>query len=243
MPMKFSTPTTTACLCFLVAFALYIGGARAPKHASQLEPQGSPPVTAPFTPERSSPSASVASTQPVSPIPAPVAVAPTPPPLDRAPFPGTPPKIAFTSGPLGWELQLKEARSKATDGTSAAVAILRMLSYLPEEALETAVEQALQNLPDKSWAATAGPFLVNPASHVRVLSVLFADLMERPQPVSLPLLARIAKDPSHPFTSFAFDNLRLFLGEDLKLADLTSGLPIEQKENAVPPAPSPEVRQ
>jgi hypothetical protein len=114
-----------------------------------------------------------------------------------------------------------------------------MLSYLPEEALETAVEQALEKLPDKAWAATAGPFLANPASHVRVLSVLFADLMDRPQAVSLPALAGLAQNPSHPFASFALDNLRLFLGEDLKPADLPLNMATQPKENPNSPEPNP----
>lgn len=238
--MKFSTPTTTACLCFLVALAFYLGSGKATDHPTRLEPKLSAPAAPAFTAGLSSQPLAAAPTQPTAPFPDSIAEAPPVPHLHGAPFPGTPPKIAFSSGPLGWELQLKEARNKAVDGTSAAVAIFRMLSYLPEEALETAVEQALEKLPDKAWAATAGPFLANPASHVRVLSVLFADLMERPQAISLPALAGLAKDPSHPFTSFAFDNLRLFLGEDLKLADLPSNATLEQKGDANPSTPNPE---
>ena len=241
--MKFSTPTTAASLVFLVALGFYLLSGNAPSPHARLITPASAPATLATAPGRSSSSAATAPTQPVAPLQDSGAAALPTALRHGAPFPGTPPQIAFSSGPLGWELQLKEARSKAGDGASAASAILRMLSYLPEEALETAVEQALEKLPDKEWAATAGPFLANPASHVRVLSVLFADLMERPQAVSLPALAGLAKDPSHPFASFAFDNLRLFLGEDLKLADLSADAPIAPKENSNPPVQNPEVPQ
>jgi hypothetical protein len=241
--MKFSTPTTAACLFFGVALVFYLASGNAPIHEARLKTAASAPGTPAIAPGLSSPLAATEPTHPGAFSQDSGAAAPPTALRHGAPFPGTPPQIAFSSGPLGWELQLKEARDKAGDGASAASAILRMLSYLPEEALETAVEQALEKLPDNAWAATAGPFLANPVSHVRVLSVLFADLMERPQAVSLPALAGLAKDPSHPFASFAFDNLRLFLGEDLKLADLSSDAPIAPKENANPPAPNPEAPQ
>ena len=238
--MKFSTPTTTACLCFLVALAFYLGSGKATDHPTRPEPELSASTPPLFSTGLSSQPLATDSTQPVAPFPESVPEVPTVPPLHGASFPGTPPKIALGSGPLGWELQLKEVKNKAADETSAAVAILRMLSYLPEEALETAVEQALEKLPDEAWAPTAGPFLANPASHVRVLSILFADLMERPQTVSLPALAGLAKNPSHPFASFALDNLRLFLGEDLNLADLPPNPATEPKENPSFPKPNPE---
>lgn len=127
------------------------------------------------------------------------------------------PQLNFSKAALGWELQLKEVIARVGGGTGAAKAILELLSYLPEEALETATEQALERLSNADWRGVAQPILANAQTHGRVLSVLFADLMERPKEVSLPVLSQLAKDASHPFTSFALDNLKLLLGEDFKL--------------------------
>jgi hypothetical protein len=239
LPMKISTPTTTASLGFLVALSFYLWNSKSLNQTTRLEPPLSVPVANTLVPEPSDPLTSQTPVLPAAPLLQPVTDIPAAPLLAPGPFPGTPPKIAFSSSPLGWELQLKEARAKAADGTSAARAILSMLSYLPEEALETAVEQALEKLPDTAWSTTAGPVLANPSSHMRVLSVLFADLMERPQTVSLPALGGLAQDSSHPFASFAFDNLKLFLGEDLQLA----GPEIDAAINAKPASANPESRQ
>ncbi len=243
LPMKISTPTTTAALGFLVALTFYLWNSKSSNQTTHLDPPRSGPAANAFAAEPSAPAAPQTQAPPPAPLPQLSTELPPAPQPAPSPFPGTPPKISFSSGPLGWELQLKEARTKAADGTSAAKAIFSMLSYLPEEALETAVEQALEKLPDKAWATTAGPVLANPNSHMQVLSVLFADLMERPKTVSLPALAGLAKDPSHPFTTFAFDNLKLFLGEDLKLAGPEIDAAIEANDNAKTPPSNPEPQQ
>ena len=145
-------------------------------------------------------------------------------------------QLQFGKGPLPWELQIKAAASRAPDGTAAAKAILELLAYLPEEALETAVEQAMNRLPDKTWRDVALPFLLNPQAHGRVLSVLFADLMERPDEVSLPSLRQVASVPVHPLGTFALDNLRLLLGEDFKLeAQNWEALLQARKDAGLPP--------
>jgi hypothetical protein len=45
-------------------------------------------------------------------------------------------------------------------------------------------------------------------------SILFADLMERPDPIALPTLLTIARTPGHPFASAAHTNLELLIGND-----------------------------
>lgn len=145
-------------------------------------------------------------------------------------------QLQFGKGPLPWEMQIKAVTAQARDGTAAAKAILGLLAYLPEEALETAVEQAMNRLPDKTWRDVALPFLLNPQAHGRVLSALFADLMERPDEVSLPSLRQVAGVPSHPLEPFALDNLRLLLGEDFKLdAQNWEALLQARKDAGLPP--------
>jgi len=148
-------------------------------------------------------------------------------------------QLNFSKGPLGWELQLKETISRAGAGTPAAKAILNLLAYLPEEALETATEQAMERLSNEDWRSAAQPILANAQTHGRVLSVLFADLMERPREVSLPVLSQLANHAVHPLASFALDNLKLFLGDDFKLqsASLEPVLEVGQGVSLPPIAP------
>jgi|GEM_PF-4860106 len=148
-------------------------------------------------------------------------------------------QLNLSKGPLGWELQLKETIARAGAGTPAAKAILNLLAYLPEEALETATEQAMERLSNEDWRSAAQPILANAQTHGRVLSVLFADLMERPKEVSLPALSQLANHAVHPLASFALDNLKLLLGDDFKLqsASLEPVLEVGQGVSLPPIAP------
>ena len=89
-----------------------------------------------------------------------------------------------------------------------------MIPTLPPQALATAAELAVEKLPDADYPATALPVVTNPETHGQVLSVLFADLLERPDAITLPALLTIAKNPEHPFAPSALDDLRLLLNAD-----------------------------
>ena len=93
-------------------------------------------------------------------------------------------------------------------------AIFALLPSLPESALTTATEQAIEKLPDADYPATALPVITNPETHGQVLSILFADLLERPDAITLPALLTIAKNPDHPFAPSALDDLCLLLSAD-----------------------------
>ena len=54
--------------------------------------------------------------------------------------------------------------------------------------------------------------MINPQTHGMVLSVLFDDLLERPDEITLPVLLTIARTPTHPLAPEARDNLELLLG-------------------------------
>ncbi len=122
-----------------------------------------------------------------------------------------PPPIELSSSPLACEQQIAAAAARGRDARSRAREILTLLPRLPEEALPTAAEQAVEHLPDADYAATALPVIIDPHTHGSVLSTLFADLMERPDAITLPALLAIAQNPAHPFAPAALDNLRLLL--------------------------------
>lgn len=129
--------------------------------------------------------------------------------LDSAPQ--RPPSLALATGLLPWEKQIAEAAARGRDAAGQARELLALLPHLPEEALATATEQAIEHLPDADYATTVVPLLTAPKTHGQVASVLFADLMERPDPIALPALLRIAQTPDHPYSSAALDSLRLLL--------------------------------
>lgn len=127
--------------------------------------------------------------------------------------PQTAPAVPLDRTPSNWEQQLagKLSRLKPVE---KARAIFALLPSLPESALATATAQAVEKLPDADYAATALPVIINPETHGQVLSVLFADLLERPDAITLPALLTIAKNPEHPFSPSALDDLRLLLNAD-----------------------------
>lgn len=130
------------------------------------------------------------------------------------PAPAHAPEIPLRQGTLDWETQLANLEKSAPDALSHAQAIFALIPKLPEEALETAAERALARLSASQFRTVAAPVLLNASTHGRVLSVLFADLMERPPSISLPLLLQLAQYTQHTFAPFALDNLRLLLSEN-----------------------------
>jgi hypothetical protein len=125
-----------------------------------------------------------------------------------------PPPLELSTGPLLWEQQLAAAAARGRDAAGRAREIFALLPQLPEEALATAAEQAVERLPDADYTSIAQPVILNPQTHGQVLSVLFADMMERPDGITLPALLAIARDPVHPFAAAAADNLRLLVGAE-----------------------------
>lgn len=123
------------------------------------------------------------------------------------------PPIPLDTTASNWELQLAGQLSHLKP-TEKARAIFALLPTLPESALATVTEQAVEKLPDADYAATALPVIANPATHGQILSILFADLLERPDAIALPALLAIARNPDHPFGPSALDDLRLLLNAD-----------------------------
>jgi hypothetical protein len=111
----------------------------------------------------------------------------------------------------GSEITERLARLAPADRARTAFA---MLPALPPGALASVTTQAVEELPDSDYTATVLPVITNPSTHGQVLSVLFADLLERPDAVALPALLRIARTSDHPFAPSALDDLRLLLSAD-----------------------------
>ena len=129
--------------------------------------------------------------------------------------PGFPSILLGSRSSAPWEKTI-DAIADRTDLADAVKArfLITMLAGLPEEALTKAAEEAVVRLPDSDYRAVVMPTLVNPQTHGLAMSVLFADLMERPGSISMPILLAIAKDARHPYAPFARENLELLLDRD-----------------------------
>ena len=128
------------------------------------------------------------------------------------------PRLDLESGELPWEARVRAVlEDEKLDESQKSRELLRSIPTLPEEALESVTEHAVSELRDADYAA-ARTLLINPQTHGRVLGVLFADLMERPDAIAFPTLLAIARNASHPFAPAAQDALELVLsaefGED-----------------------------
>ena len=131
------------------------------------------------------------------------------------PEPRLAPKLPLARGRLPWEEKIAGVTGAGDlNDTAKARRLLAMIPALPEHGLATAAEEAVKRLPDADYNSVALPLVANPQTHGVVESVLFADLMERPDAIALPALLRIAQIPNHPYAKFAHDNLDLLLGED-----------------------------
>ncbi len=92
--------------------------------------------------------------------------------------------------------------------------LVGMLPGLPPKVLARAAEEAATRLPDANYVTALRPTLINPQTHGMAMSVLFADLMQRPDAIALPILVSIAQEPKHPYAQSARDNLQYLLRKD-----------------------------
>jgi hypothetical protein len=125
------------------------------------------------------------------------------------------PPLALDRGTLPWEEKIESVlRDGSLSNAAKARRLVSMFPELPADGLATAAEECVERLPDADYNAVALPVIASPQTHGAVANVLFADLMERPDAITLPALLRIAQIPNHSYAKFAKENLRLLLDED-----------------------------
>lgn len=131
--------------------------------------------------------------------------------------PGGPPMVPalpLQKGELPWEKRINDVLDNpATKDSDKARLLFEMLPTLPVEGRQTAAEYAVQRLDDADYRFAQG-IVTNPATYPPALSVLWADLMGRPEAISLPMLLQVARNPSHPYAESARENLDLLLGSN-----------------------------
>jgi hypothetical protein len=120
------------------------------------------------------------------------------------------PQLELRAGDLPWERRVDQVLHSSGSDATKAQRLFQLLAELPEEALFSTAETAAGLLPNSDYRF-AEQILLSPTTHPQALIPLFADLLGRPDRITLPALLKIARSPQHPFSTSAGENLRLLL--------------------------------
>jgi hypothetical protein len=112
-----------------------------------------------------------------------------------------------------WEVKIDQALRADVGETETAQLLINMLPTLPPDGQAEAAQHISNLLLDKDYNRVL-PLVKNPNLPEEVLDVFVTDLMNRDDPVKLPVLLEIAKIPNHPHREEAQTDLQIFLDED-----------------------------
>ncbi|MHA3775030.1 hypothetical protein ACXR0O_26210 [Verrucomicrobiota bacterium sgz303538] len=129
-------------------------------------------------------------------------------------IPATSPLLELQPGKLAWEIQIDALLASQISDKSKAEELLKLLSRMPAEAHDRLVQEAVDRLADSDYGSVALPMLLNPGTDGAAEMVLYADLLQRPDEITLPALLALARTTSHPFSQSARETLALLVGND-----------------------------
>jgi hypothetical protein len=152
------------------------------------------------------------------------------------------------SKPLAeWEVKIDQALRADVGETETAQLLINMLPTLPPDGQAEAAQHISNLLLDKDYNRVL-PLVKNPNLPEEVLDVFVTDLMNRDDPVKLPVLLEIAKIPNHPHREEAQTDLQIFLDEDYgndwakwqaAMKNYLAKQAAEEAADAAAPAPAP----
>ena len=143
----------------------------------------------------------------------------TPPPPTPAAEPGPPPRVEATPAPAdaaaGISPGVERISAILTDQNlnfaGAVTELLKLMPNLPEdEQMECA--QHISNLSEDETVPAWGRLLEQNKLPAPAAEVLFNDLLNRPHPLGMPILAAIADQPFHPQFQDSRDLLEVLYG-------------------------------
>ena len=147
---------------------------------------------------------------------------------------GTLPPVK-TVDPAQWEARIEELLANQDITTrDASRELLAMAGEAkgPEPLRIDALQHGLNLLDDENYLQDALALATNPALPEEINDILFADLHNRDQSISVPVAERIAKTPGHPLAEEAQDFADFFKDDPL------STLPATAAPAPVAPAPT-----
>jgi hypothetical protein len=112
-----------------------------------------------------------------------------------------------------WQPGVNDVLTSGSPPSDQAKSLLAQFPNLPPAGQFEAAHHISNLLPDDSYGSWAG-YLTNSAVPPEVRSVIYADLLHRPNSIKLPLLLQLARSSSSPHAADATQLLRATLGED-----------------------------
>jgi len=126
------------------------------------------------------------------------------------------PAAVTTAAPgtaMSWDDKLDEILGADADDKVKVQQLLALFPSMPPD-MQGVTARHLTNLVGDDDYAPLGKMLADPKTEPQVLDVLIGDVLNRPNPVKLPLLLQVASAPDHPKAGEAKDLLELYLGDD-----------------------------
>ena len=128
---------------------------------------------------------------------------------------------ATSSGPLGlasapapivaWEDRLDQLLTAETDNATTVRGLSSSMRQLPPEAQEQYAAHAV-NLCGDGQFGLLGEIYLNAQTPQAVTETIFSDLLNRPDEIKLPLLAKTLRNAAHPMAGKAEEVLRTYIG-------------------------------
>jgi hypothetical protein len=127
---------------------------------------------------------------------------------------------ATFSGPLGlasapapvvaWEDRLDQLLTAETDAATTVRGLVSSMRQLPPEAQEQYAAHAV-NLCGDGQFGLLGEIYLNVQTPQAVTETIFSDLLNRPDTIKLPLLAKTLRNAAHPMAGRAEEILRTYI--------------------------------
>ena len=127
---------------------------------------------------------------------------------------------ATSRGPLGlasapapvvaWEDRLDQLLTAETDNATTVRGLVSSMRQLPPEAQEQYAAHAVNLCADGQFGLL-GEIYLNAQTPQAVTETIFSDLLNRPDTIKLPLLARTLRNAAHPMAGRAEEILRTYI--------------------------------
>jgi len=109
-----------------------------------------------------------------------------------------------------WEERLDALLTTETNSAATVRGLTLNFASLPPEAQEEFIAHAVNLCEDEQYSLLEGIYLNN-ATPAEVKDTIFNDLLNRPDEIKLPLLAKSLANPAHPMTDDSREILEMYL--------------------------------
>lgn len=129
---------------------------------------------------------------------------------DRGPAVFSQPNDPPSPSRTGWEDRLDELLTSNADSAATVRGLVSSMRGLPPEAQEEYAAHAVNLCEDNQYGIFNDVFF-DPATPASVKETIFNDVLNRPDEVKLPLLARTLQNSAHPMAGEAREILEMYL--------------------------------